>query len=346
MVIEQSLNKVGGEEMEYVNLGRTGLKVSRICLGCMSYGVAPAGELRPGSHAWALNEEQSQPFFKQALELGINFFDTANVYSTGSSEELLGRFLKANTKREDTVIATKLNGVMRDGPNGKGLSRKEIFFELDASLRRLGTDYVDLYQIHRWDYETPIEETLEALDDVVKAGKVRYLGASSMHAWQFAKALYVADLHGWTRFVSMQNHYNLLYREEEREMMGLCAAEGIGVIPWSPLARGRLARAWGTQVTERSETDQYSKAIYTKTEEADKKVVDRLSELAERRGVSRATLALAWMLSKPVVTSPIVGATKPGHLEDAAAALEVKLTPEEIASLEEPYVPHPVVGFS
>ncbi len=332
--------------MEYVNLGRTGLKVSRICLGCMSYGVAPQGELRPGSHAWALNEEQSQPFFKQALEFGINFFDTANVYSTGSSEELLGRFLKANTKREDTVIATKLNGVMRDGPNGKGLSRKEIFFELDASLRRLGTDYVDLYQIHRWDYETPIEETLEALDDVVKAGKVRYIGASSMHAWQFAKALYVADLHGWARFVSMQNHYNLLYREEEREMMGLCAAEGIGVIPWSPLARGRLARAWGTQATERSETDQYSKAIYTKTEEADKKVVDRLGELAERRGVSRATLALAWMLSKPVVTSPIVGATKPGHLKDAVAALEVRLAAEEIASLEEPYVPHAVVGFS
>jgi aryl-alcohol dehydrogenase-like predicted oxidoreductase len=293
-----------------------------------------------------LNEEQSQPFFKQALDLGINFFDTANVYSVGSSEELLGRFLKANTKREDTVIGTKLNGVMRDDPNGKGLSRKEIFFELDASLKRLGTDYVDLYQIHRWDYETPIEETMEALHDVVKAGKVRYIGASSMYAWQFAKALYVADLHGWTRFVSMQNHYNLLYREEEREMMGLCESEGIGVIPWSPLARGLLTRAWQSETTKRSETDQFSKAIYSKTDEADRKVVDRLGELAERRGVPRATLALAWMLSKPVVTAPIVGATKPNHLDDAVAALAVKLTAEEIAALEELYVPHPVVGFS
>jgi aryl-alcohol dehydrogenase-like predicted oxidoreductase len=332
--------------MEYVNLGKTGLKVSRICLGCMSYGVAPAGPLRPGSHAWVLNEEQSQPFFKQALDLGINFFDTANVYSVGSSEELLGRFLKANTKREDIVIATKLNGAMRDDPNGKGLSRKEIFFELDASLRRLGTDYVDLYQIHRWDYETPIEETMEALHDVVKAGKVRYIGASSMHAWQFAKALYVADLHRWTRFVSMQNFYNLLYREEEREMMGLCEAEGIGVIPWSPLARGRLTRAWQSETTKRSETDQFSKVIFSKTDEADRKVVDRLGELAERRGVPRATLALAWMLSKPVVTAPIVGATKQNHLDDAVAALTVKLSAEEIAALEEPYVPHPVVGFS
>jgi aryl-alcohol dehydrogenase-like predicted oxidoreductase len=293
-----------------------------------------------------LNEEQSQPFFKQALDLGINFFDTANVYSVGSSEELLGRFLKANSKREDIVIATKLNGVMRDDPNGKGLSRKEIFFELDASLKRLGTDYVDLYQIHRWDYETPIEETLEALHDVVKAGKVRYIGASSMHAWQFAKALYIADLHGWTRFVSMQNFYNLLYREEEREMMGLCEAEGIGVIPWSPLARGRLTRAWQSETTKRSETDQFSKVIFSKTDEADRKVVDRLGELAERRGVPRATFALAWMLSKPVVTAPIVGATKQNHLDDAVSALSVKLSAEEIAALEESYVPHPVVGFS
>jgi 1-deoxyxylulose-5-phosphate synthase len=332
--------------MEYVNLGKTGLKVSRICLGCMSYGVAPAGPLRPGSHAWVLNEEQSQPFFKQAMDLGINFFDTANVYSVGSSEELLGRFLKANAKRENVVIATKLNSVMREDPNGKGLSRKEIFFELDASLKRLGTDYVDLYQIHRWDYETPIEETMEALHDVVKAGKVRYLGASSMYAWQFAKALYVADLYGWTRFVSMQNFYNLLYREEEREMMGLCEAEGIGVIPWSPLARGRLTRAWQSEVTNRSETDQFSKAIFSKTEEADRKVVDRVGELAERRGIPLATLSLAWMLSKPVVTAPIVGATKPNHLDHAVAALAVKLSAEEIAALEEPYVPHPVVGFS
>jgi aryl-alcohol dehydrogenase-like predicted oxidoreductase len=293
-----------------------------------------------------LNEEQSRPFFKQAMDFGINFFDTANVYSVGSSEELLGRFLKANAKRENIVIATKLNSVMRDDPNGKGLSRKEIFFELDASLKRLGTDYVDLYQIHRWDYETPIEETMEALHDVVKAGKVRYLGASSMYAWQFAKALYVADLYGWTRFVSMQNFYNLLYREEEREMMGLCEAEGIGVIPWSPLARGRLTRAWQSEVTNRSETDQFSKAIFSKTDEADRKVVDRVGELAERRGIPRATLALAWMLSKPVVTAPIVGATKPNHLNDAVAALAVKLSAEEIAALEELYVPHPVVGFS
>jgi aryl-alcohol dehydrogenase-like predicted oxidoreductase len=331
--------------MEYVNLGKTGMKVSRICLGCMSYGEVPA-VIRPGSHAWALNEEQSQPFFKQALELGINFWDTANVYSIGSSERLVGKFLKENTKRENMVIATKLHGVMRDDPNGKGLSRKEIFFELDQSLQRLQTDYVDLYQIHRWDYETPIEETLEALHDVVKAGKVRYIGASSMYAWQFAKALYTADLHGWTRFVSMQNHYNLIYREEEREMMKLCAAEGIGVIPWSPLARGKLTRPWAAEATKRSETDQFSKVIYSKTEEADKKVVDRLGEVAEKRGIPRATLALAWLLSKPVITSPIVGATKPNHLTDAVAALQVKLTAEEIASLEEPYAAHPVVGFS
>jgi 1-deoxyxylulose-5-phosphate synthase len=332
--------------MEYVNLGKTGLKVSRICLGCMSYGVRPEGTLRPGSHAWALNEEESQPFFRQALDLGINFWDTANVYSAGSSEELVGRFLKANAKREDIVLATKLNGVMRDGPNGKGLSRKEIFFELDQSLRRLQTDYVDLYQIHRWDYETPIEETLEALHDVVKAGKVRYIGASSMYAWQFTKALYLADVHGWTRFVSMQNHYNLIYREEEREMMKVCAAEGIGVIPWSPLARGKLARPWQAESTQRSETDQYSKAIYSKTVDADEKVVNRVTELAQKRNVPQATLALAWMLSKPVITSPIVGATKPNHLADAVAALSVKLTPEEIASLEEPYVPHPIAGFN
>jgi aryl-alcohol dehydrogenase-like predicted oxidoreductase len=332
--------------MQYVNLGKTGLKVSRICLGCMSYGVPPAGPLRPGSHAWALNEDQSQPFFKQALDLGINFWDTANVYSTGSSKEFVGRFLKANAKRENMVIATKLNGVMRDDPNGKGLSRKEIMFEIDQSLKRLGTDYIDLYQIHRWDYETPIEETMEALHDVIKAGKVRYIGASSMYSWQFAKALYVADLHGWTRFVSMQNHYNLIYREEEREMMGLCRAESIGVIPWSPLARGRLARPWGSETTKRTESDQFSKSIYTKSEDADKKVVDRLSELAEKRGVKMATLGLAWVLSKPGITAPIVGATKPHHLTDAVAALDVTLTKEEIGSLEEPYVPHTVLGFS
>jgi aryl-alcohol dehydrogenase-like predicted oxidoreductase len=332
--------------MEYVNLGKTGLKVSRICLGCMSYGVPPAGELRPGSHRWALDEEQSQPFFHQALELGINFWDTANVYSVGTSEEFVGRFLKANAKREDLVLATKVNGQMRDDVNGKGLSRKEILFELDESQRRLQTDYVDLYQIHRWDYETPIEETLEALHDMVKAGKVRYIGASSMYAWQFTKSLYVAELRGWTRFVSMQNHYNLLYREEEREMMKVCAAEGIGVIPWSPLARGRLARPWQSEQTKRAEMDQYSKAIYTKTEEADKRVVDRLEEMAKQKGVPMATLGLAWMLSKPYITSPIVGATKPNHLSDAVGALSVKLSAEEVAALEEAYVPHPVVGFS
>ncbi len=331
--------------MEYVNLGKTGLKVSRICLGCMSYGAPAKGELKPGSHAWALTEEESQPFFRQALDFGINFFDTANVYSRGESEKVLGRFLKANTRREAVVIATKLHGVMRDEPNGSGLSRKAVFFELDESLRRLQTDYVDLYQTHRWDYETPIEETLEALTGVVKSGKVRYIGASSMHAWQFTKALYLADLHGWQRFVSMQNHYNLLYREEEREMIPLCQSEGVGVIPWSPLARGRLARPWQAESTRRYETDQFGKYLYAQTEEFDRRVVERVGVIAEQRGVPRAQVALAWMLSKPAITSPIVGATKPNHLSDAVAALSLRLTTEEIASLEEPYVPHPVVGF-
>src|ERR1035437_4117353 len=332
--------------MDYVNLGKTGLKVSRICLGCMSYGAPAAGKVKPGSHAWALNEAESEPFFRQAIELGINFLDTANVYSGGASEEVLGRFLKANVRREAAVIATKLHGVMRDEPNGRSLSRKAVFYELDQSLRRLQTDYVDLYQIHRWDYETPIEETLEALHDVVKSGKVRYIGASSMYAWQFAKALYLADLHGFTRFVSMQNHYNLLYREEEREMIGLCQSEGIGVLPWSPLARGRLARPWQAETTKRFETDQFGKTMYSRTEEDDHKVVDRLGEIADKRGISRAQIGLAWLLSKPAVTAPIVGATKPNHLEDAVAALSLKLSPQEIASLEEPYVPHPVLGFS
>ena len=259
---------------------------------------------------------------------------------------MLGRFLKANVRREAVVIATKVHGVMRDEPNGRGLSRKAIFFELDESLRRLGTDYVDLYQTHRWDYDTPIEETLEALHDVVKSGKVRYIGASSMFAWQFTKALYLADLHGWTRFVTMQNHYNLLYREEEREMMPLCKSEGIGVIPWSPLARGRLARPWQSESTKRHETDQFGKKMYSPTEEADRKVIDRLGQLSEQRGVPRAQLALAWMLSKPEITAPIVGATKPNQLKDAVAALSVRLTAEEIAALEEPYTPHPVLGFS
>src|SRR6201987_5586883 len=292
--------------MEYVRLGRTGLEVSRICLGCMSYGVPDRG-----NHAWSIDEAESRPFIERALEGGINFFDTANRYSLGSSEEILGRAIKDFTRRDEVIIATKLYGRMRPGPNGGGLSRKAIMREIDDSLRRLGTDYVDLYQIHRWDYETPIEETLEALHYVVKAGKVRYIGASSMYAWQFAKALYTADLNGWTRFVSMQNHYNLIYREEEREMMKLCAAEGRGGIPWSPLARGKLTRPWAAEATKRSETDQFSKAIYCKTEEADKKVLDRLGKVAKRRGISRAALSLAWMLRKPVITSPIVGATKP-----------------------------------
>ena len=306
--------------MEYVNLGKTGLKVSRICLGCMTYGTPATAEFKWGRHAWALDEDESKPLLRTALDLGINFFDTANVYSNGASEEVLGRFMKANTRREAVVIATKVQGVMRDEPNGRGLSRKSIFFEVDESLRRLGTDYVDLYQIHRWDHATPIEETLEALHDLVKMGKVRYIGASSMHAWQFTKALYLADLHGWTRFASMQNHYNLLYREEEREMMPLCQAEGIGIIPWSPLARGRLARPWQAESTKRSETDQFGKRLYSQSEEADHRVVDHLGQLSEKRGTPRAQMALAWLLSKPGITAPIVGATQPYHLQDAVAA--------------------------
>jgi aryl-alcohol dehydrogenase-like predicted oxidoreductase len=312
----------------------------------MSYGAPPAGPLRPGSNSWSLNEQESEPFFRQALDAGINFFDTANVYSIGDSERVLGRFLKAHAKREDTVIATKLNGVMRDGPNGGGLSRKEILFELDESLRRLGTDYVDLYQIHRWDKTAPIEETLEALNDVVRAGKVRYIGASSMWAWQFSKALYTSEKHGWAKFVTMQPHYNLLYREEEREMLKLCLDQGIGVLPWSPLARGRLARPWDAETTKRSESDGYAKNLYAKTMEADKLVADRLGEVAAARGVPMAQVALAWLLSKPAITSPIVGATKLHHLEDAVAAVSLKLTAEEVKALEEPYVPHPVLGLS
>ncbi|SIN73541.1 Predicted oxidoreductase [Singulisphaera sp. GP187] len=328
--------------MEYVNLGKTGLKVSRLCLGCMSYGVPERG-----AHPWTLDEAKSRPLIERALELGINFFDTSNSYSDGTSEEIIGRVLGDLARREEIVIATKVYYRARTGPNGRGLSRKAIFTELDASLRRLGTDYVDLYQIHRWDAETPIEETLEALHDVVKAGKARYIGASSMHAWQFSKALYLADLHGWTRFVSMQDHYNLLYREEEREMIPLCLDQGVGLMPWSPLARGRLARPWDQKgSTERAETDEFGKTLYAKTEEADRAVVDRLGEVAEVRGLSRAQLALAWLLHKPGVTSPIIGATKPHHLEDAIGSLSVKLSPEELVRLEEPYVPHPVLGFS
>ncbi|MGH8428252.1 MAG: aldo/keto reductase [Gammaproteobacteria bacterium] len=323
--------------MEYVNLGGIGLKVSRLCLGCMSYAVE--------KRRWQLDEAASRPFIQHALEAGINFFDVANIYADGQSEEVLGRALHDFAKREEVVLATKVYFPMREDPNGRGLSRKAIMTEIDASLKRLGTDYVDLYQIHRWDDETPIEETLEALHDVVKAGKARYIGASSMYAWQFCKALYLADRHGWTRFVSMQPHYNLLYREEEREMLPLCEAEGIGVIPWSPLARGRLAREWEERSsTERAQIDAYGDRLYGATEDADRKIVEKVGEIAAAHNVSRAQVALAWMLTKPVITAPIVGATKMPHLEDAIASLEVKLSADEIAALEEPYVPHAIAG--
>ena len=322
--------------MEYTRLGNSGLEVSRICLGCMSY-----GEPERGGHSWSLDEEAARPFFQQALDAGINFFDSANVYSAGSSEEITGRALLSMVSRDEVVIATKVHGRMRQGPNGAGLSRKAIMAEIDHSLQRLGTDYVDLYQIHRYDRKTPPEETLEALNDVVKAGKARYIGASSMYAWQFAKMLYLADLHGWTRFVSMQNHYNLLYREEEREMNPLCLDQGIGIIPWSPLARGRLARPWD-ETTARSEVDEFGRTLYT---EDDRAIVERVGGIAERRGIPRAQVALAWLLAQPGVTSPIVGATKPQHLEDAVAAVEVRLTAEELQGLQELYRPHPVRGF-
>ena len=325
--------------MEYVRLGRTGLEVSRICLGCMTY-----GDPNRGTHSWTLPEEQARPLIRSALEQGINFFDTANTYSDGTSEEYLGRAIRDFANRDEVVIATKVYFSERKGPNARGLSRKAIMSNIDASLRRLGMDYVDLYQIHRWDYDTSIEVTLEALHDVVKAGKARYIGASSMFAWQFCKALYVADMHGWTRFATMQDHYNLLHREEEREMLPLCAAEKIAVLPWSPLARGRLARAWD-ETTQRLQTDQYGKKLYAAAE-SDRRVVERVGEIAQKRGVPRAEIALAWLLHKPVVTAPIVGASKQQHLNDAIAALSLKLSTEEIAALEEPYVPHPVVGFA
>ncbi len=321
--------------MEYVNLGATGLRVSRICLGLMSYG-------RPGqgNQPWSLDRDDAAPFFRQAVEAGITFFDTANVYSAGSSEEITGETLWELAPRDEIVLATKVHGRMHDDPNGQGLSRKAILREIDASLRRLRTDYIDLYQIHRWDPHTPLEETLDALDSLVRAGKVRYLGASSMFAWQFAKALFVADQRGASRFVSMQNHYNLLYREEEREMMPLLADQGVASIPWSPLARGRLTRPWGT-VTGRSQHDVFGANLY---HDSDQAVVAATLALAERRGISPAQVALAWVLSHDVVASPIVGATKAHHLADAVAALDVHLTPEEIAELEAPYVPHPVAG--
>lgn len=326
--------------MEYVRLGMTGLEISRLCLGCMTY-----GDPARGNHEWTIDEHRSRPLLRQAFEAGITFFDTANVYSDGSSEEIVGRAVREFSRREDVVIATKVHGRMRPGPNGAGLSRKAIMHEIDASLTRLGTDYVDLYQIHRFDHDTPIEETLEALHDVVKAGKARYIGASSMYAWQFATMLHVAEANGWTRFVSMQNYLNLLYREEEREMLPLCAAEGIGVIPWSPLARGRLTRDW-EEATLRSETDKFGQTLYRRTAEADRTVVEAVAQVAAARGVPRAQIALAWVLAKPEVSAPIVGASKAAHLEDAIAALDIVLSDAEIAELEAAYVPHAVVGFA
>jgi 1-deoxyxylulose-5-phosphate synthase len=321
-------------------LGRTGLEVSRICLGCMTFGAPDRG-----MHSWTLDEEKSRPIIRKALEMGINFLDTANTYSDGTSEEIVGRAVKDFTRREDVVIATKVFNRMRPGPNGAGLSRKAILAEIDNSLRRLGTDYVDLYQIHRWDPTTPIEETLEALHDVVKCGKARYIGASSMHAWQFAKALYVAQLNGWTRFISMQNHLNLLHREEEREMLPLCEDQGIGVIPWSPLARGRLTRSWD-ESSRRQGSDVFGRSLYAAAEGADRKVTEAVAEVAKARGVPRAQVALAWVAQKRAVAAPIVGASKPQHLDDAAAALTLNLVGEEIAKLEAPYVPHSIVGYA
>ncbi|WP_454877588.1 aldo/keto reductase [Serratia inhibens] len=323
--------------MKYLKLGNTDLNVSRICLGCMTY-----GEPNRGNHAWTLPEESSRPLLKQALDAGINFFDTANSYSDGSSEEIVGRALRDYARRDDVVIATKVYFPLSNLECG--LSRAKIMQSIDDSLKRLGTDYVDLLQIHRWDYETPIEETLEALHDVVRAGKARYIGASSMYAWQFAKALYTADLHGWPRFVSMQDQYNLIQREEEREMHPLCAAEGIAVLPWSPLARGRLTRPWG-ETTARLVSDQVGKNLYDETEGIDGIIAERVATLAQERGVSRAQIALAWLLSKPVVSAPIIGASRHEHLEDAVAAVDLALTPGEIAELETAYVPHQVTGF-
>jgi aryl-alcohol dehydrogenase (NADP+) len=323
--------------MRYVKLGSTGLDVSAICLGCMTY-----GDPQRGNHPWSLPEDRSRPLIKQALEAGINFFDTANVYSDGSSEEIVGRALKDFADRDEVVVATKVHGVMRPGPNGGGLSRKAILTEIDHSLRRLGTDYVDLYQIHRLDRSVPMEETLEALDAVVTAGKARYVGASSMYAWEFGKALALQEKHGWARFVSMQNHYNLLNREEEREMLPLCGDAGVGVIPWSPLARGRLTRDWDV-TTERSDTDQFGRTLYG--QDGDRRITEVVAEIAAERGVPRAQVALAWVSANPVVTAPIIGARKSDHLVDAIDSLGITLTADEKARLEEPYGPHAVAGF-
>jgi aryl-alcohol dehydrogenase-like predicted oxidoreductase len=325
--------------MQYANLGRTGLQVSRICLGCMSYG-------KPGvTHQWTLDEEAARPFFRRALELGINFFDTANGYSAGSSEEITGRALKAFARRDEIVIATKAFIPWRQAPNTGGLSRKALFQAIDDSLTRLGTDYVDLYQIHRWDPGTPIEETMEALHDIVKAGKALYVGASSMAVWQFAKAQHAAERNGWTRFVSMQPQVSLIYREEEREMLPYCLDSGVGVIPWSPLGRGKLTRDWDAS-TARSETDEFGKMLYAASADNDRRVADAVAALAVERDVPRAQIALAWLLHKPAITAPIVGATKLEHLDDAVAAVELSLTAEEIERLEKPYAPHAVVGVA
>ena len=321
-------------------LGRTGLDVSPLCLGCMTYGIPERGP-----HSWTLDEAVSRPLIQRALELGINFFDTANFYSDGTSEEIVGRALKDFAPRDEIVLATKVYFPLKDRPNAGGLSRKAIFQSIDDSLTRLGTDYVDLYQIHRWDPHTPIEVTLEALHDVVKAGKARYIGASSMFAWQFAKSLYTADLRGLTRFATMQNHYNLIHREEEREMLPFCADQGIAVLPWSPLARGRLTREPDADSVRQS-SDEVGRGLYDATAQADRRVIDAVGQVAKARGVSRAQVALAWVLSKPVVTSPIIGASKPGHLDDAVAALELQLSADEIGALEASYVPHAPVGFA
>ncbi|MGW4869888.1 aldo/keto reductase [Streptomyces chartreusis] len=321
--------------MQYVKLGSTGLDVSRICLGCMTYGLPDRG-----THEWTLDEEASRPLIRQALDAGINFFDTANVYSDGTSEEIVGKALRDFASRDEIVLATKVNGRMRPGPNGGGLSRKAIMTEIDHSLARLGTDYVDLYQIHRFDPHTPVEETMEALHDLVKAGKVRYIGASSMYAWQFSKMQYTAERHGWTKFVSMQNYYNLLYREEEREMLPLCADQGVGILPWSPLARGRLTRDWGT-VTDRSAGDDFGSRLYA---DSDQVVVEAVTRVANERGVPRAQVALAWLLHQDTVTAPIIGAGRPRHIEDAAAAVELELSEKELEELERSYAPHPVIG--
>jgi aryl-alcohol dehydrogenase-like predicted oxidoreductase len=325
--------------MDMFPLGDSGLQVSAVILGCMSY-----GDPKRGNHAWSVGLDESRPFFKQAVELGITTFDTANVYSLGSSEEITGSLLREFTSREDVVIATKVHGVMRPGPYGGGLSRKAIMNEVDASLTRLGTDYIDLYQIHRFDPAVPVEETMEALHDVVRAGKARYIGASSMYAWQFSKLQHAADLNGWTRFISMQDQYNLLNREEEREMHPLCLDSGVGVIPWSPLARGTLTRPWASK-TDRTETDQFGQTLYHQTEESDRKIVDAVAAVADARGIPRAQVALAWVAQQDAVTAPIVGATKPNHLDDAAAAVELVLTNDELTQLEQHYVPHAIEGF-